>query len=125
MISDSRARRENLTKNFTCEKCNFKSGSETLVKRHNQKEHRTVTITKTYISKRLNCEYCSKKFNKMTTFQKHMEKVHDEINSKEIDNVQASIKNQNDLPSQIYEEQTRVTRLRKNKTLQRPWNPNN
>ena len=76
MISDSRARRENLTKSFSCEKCNFKSGSATLVQRHYKKEHDTLstTKTKTYIPKRLNCEYCHQKFNKTSTFQKHMKK---------------------------------------------------
>ena len=112
MISDSRARRENLTNKFSCEKCDFKSGSVTLVKRHNQKEHKTSSTLKTYISKRLNCEYCPQKFNKTTTFQKHKEKVHNEIISNEPDNVLASNKNQNDLSNQTCEEQTRVTRLR-------------
>ena len=39
MISDARARRENRVKDFQCKNCEFKSSSNTLVKRHTQKIH--------------------------------------------------------------------------------------
>ena len=120
MINDSRARR--LTKEFNCDKCKFKSGSETLFKRHKEKVHspnKIISNIKTYIPKRLNCEHCTQKFNKTTTFQKHMKTVHQDI--KEI----ASDQKQNDLPNQVDEVHSRVTRLRNNKIIESPWNPNN
>ena len=66
---------------------------------------------KTYTVKRLKCDHCSKKFNKNATYKKHMEKFHQEIkltNQKQ---------NQNDLPNQMDEGQSRVTRLRNNKSV--------
>ena len=86
IFQDSRARREKNAIQFTC---GFRSGSETLLKRHkdlNHKENKAVTqpinsnsnatTGKTYISKRLKCEYCDKKFNKIETFEKHKKLIH-------------------------------------------------
>ena len=130
MINDSRARRLQKKNVFNCEKCEFKSGSETLIKRHMETNHKidqpTVlqsTKTKTYISKRINCNFCDKKFNKETTFEKHMKKIHKaNINSRNVNEKQ----NENcDLPNMAPEVQPRVTRQRNIKTNVSPWNPNN
>ena len=119
MINEARARRHCSTKEFTCENCSYKSGSETLVKRHSEKEHIENKITpkiKTYTSKRLKCDHCSKKFNKNATYQKHMEKFHQEIKITSQNNIDHII-NQNDLPNQMDEGQSRVTRQRNNKSV--------
>ena len=112
MISDSRSRRMNKTKEFNCDQCSFKSGSETLVKRHHETEHMAkLTTEKMHTSKRIHCQHCDKKFNKRTTFQTHMNKLHKEII--------------NDLPTETNGAQPRVTRMRQNKTIMSNWILNN
>ena len=119
MIIDSRARRQNSTKEFNCEHCKFKSGSVTLIDRHTIREHsknKAISTRKEYKSKRINCQHCEQKFNKNETFQKHMEKIHKDLLSK--------LSNKNDPPSRsinehsnVYNEvQPRVTRSRNSKT---------
>ena len=84
MISDSRARRQQNIKLFNCEKCEYKSGSETLMKRHNEVTHDQQTgisnkiERKAYISKRLKCSLCDKKFNKKATYESHVKRIHGE-----------------------------------------------
>ena len=126
MIQDSRARREQKIIQFTCEQCGFRSGSETLLKRHKDLNHNEINATtrKTYTSKRLKCEYCDKKFNKFETFKKHMKLIHKKEETVEIHTFENrkpeaanNIKIKHDLPIHNSEAQPRVTRQsKKNKT---------
>ena len=122
MINDARARRKTLAKKFSCEQCEFTSGSVTLIERHKNIEHKTpISQRNTYRSKRLNCEHCEQKFNKKETFNRHMKKFHGK------ENPTNELPIQNDPPTLTVndEVQTRVTRLRYNKTLKCPGIPNN
>ena len=111
-IEDARARKllktnESKTK-FTCDKCDYNSGSITLHRRHVKQVHEDkihpVTDNssirsentpkfassttkrhdkKKYVPKRIKCENCEKQFNKKERFKTHMEKVH-KVKTKEI-----------------------------------------
>ena len=77
------------TEKINCDKCEYTSGSKTLMERHMNTAHReeqhispektkqTVTLPQTkYTSKRLKCDQCPKQFNKKETYQKHTNTVH-------------------------------------------------
>ena len=66
MILDARARREFNIQEFKCQKCDYKSGSKTLMTKHNKMNHETGK------SKRIHCNECKQKFNKEETFNKHL-----------------------------------------------------
>ena len=80
-------RRQQNIKLCNCEKCEYKSGSETLMKRHNEVTHDQQTgignkiERKAYISKRLRCSLCDKKFNKERNYNIHMTIEHKEGHS--------------------------------------------
>ena len=88
---------------LTCNKCDWSTGSKTLLKKHMLRDHEdsqetpnlTTTVKETqiadenseilpketkkkYIPKRIKCEKCDKKFNKNARFILHMESVHNE-----------------------------------------------
>ena len=111
IIDDARFRRKNSVKEIHCEQCNYKTGSDTLMKRRNFKEHKTQAPPKSYTSKRISCKYCTKKFNKNATFEKHMKESHHQI-LKETQNIQNDSPNQT---SNFIEVQPRVARQRRNK----------
>ena len=122
MISDSRARRQQNIKLFNCEKCEYKSGSETLMKRHNEVTHDQQTgisnkiERKAYISKRLKFSLCDKKFNKKATYESHVKRIHGE---NEDIKTKSSTCETDDLPTYTTytpEVHSRVTRLRNNKS---------
>lgn len=92
---------------FNCDMCNYKSGSETLMKRHMQNVHKnnpangqkrisdrsdtektnklvtsnenTPANGKKFIRKRLQCDKCEKKLNKKQMYINHMSSVHKEV----------------------------------------------
>ena len=86
IILDARARRQNKTNKFNCDKCEFESGSITLMQKHEDTNHKikkSELTKKSYKTKRLTCKYCENKFNKNETLQKHLEKFHKENLRKE------------------------------------------
>ena len=114
MINDARVRRIIRKNEFTCEKCEFKSASEALLRRHDKSHHKETKATsskKVYTSKRLKCNMCAKKFNKLETFDKHMKTFHETDTSIGNNNLRLN-KSNIDLPEQEYEAQPRVTRQR-------------
>ena len=101
-------------------------GSETLLNRHKELNHKeiqaqitpnlTSTKTKTsYTSKRLKCNLCDKKFNKESTYENHVKKSHRGAQNRRISNENSNEKmdRNDDLPKPNCEVQSRVTRQRK------------
>ena len=87
MINDSRARRELKGKSNECDKCDYKTGSISLLRQHvkqcskssenmNKSDITETVENKKSKSKRIQCKKCEQKFNKQTTFKIHMESVH-------------------------------------------------
>ena len=86
MILDARARRENKVKEFQCKKCEFKSSSDTLMKRHTKNTHESKTIFEevtTNIRKRFTCKICQFKTTNENTLKAYKEKIHQNKNSGE------------------------------------------
>ena len=63
---------------FSCEKCDYKTTSETNLKLHISGNHQPnlESKQKQKIRKRKSCDICDAKFNKESTFITHMKKVH-------------------------------------------------
>ena len=64
-----------MRKRFNCNKCEFKTTSNTTLQSHVDSKHKN-TDSKT--SKRKHCEICIRKFNKENTYNEHMRKHHKE-----------------------------------------------
>ena len=58
----------------TCDTCDYKTTSETMLILHKSGNHKTNEKQKT--TKRKSCDICDKKFNKESTFKSHMKKEH-------------------------------------------------
>ena len=59
---------------FSCDKCDFKTTSETMLVLHKSSNHQTNKLQKP--TKRKSCEVCDKKFNKESTLKNHMWNEH-------------------------------------------------
>ena len=59
---------------LTCNVCDYRTTSETVLNRHKQLNHEKKTNLKD--SKRKFCKFCNKKFNKEETLTKHISKCH-------------------------------------------------
>ena len=67
MISDARARRNQGEKTFQCEKCEYKSGSKTLLKRHIDSMHKKGDHP---------CKQCEQVMSSESILRKHIESSH-------------------------------------------------
>ena len=59
---------------FSCNMCNYKTTSETVLKQHFKLNHEKKTNVKS--SKRKTCNVCNKQFNKETTLANHLKNDH-------------------------------------------------
>ena len=71
LISDARARRNEGVKTFQCDKCEFKSGSKTLLKRHIDSMHKKGDHP---------CNQCEQMMSSETNLKKHIESSHEQKN---------------------------------------------
>ena len=55
---------------FTCDTCDYKTTSKTMLILHKSSNHQTKA------TKWKSCDICDKKFNKESTFKSHMKKEH-------------------------------------------------
>ena len=78
MIEDARARRQFNTQEFQCEKCDYKSGSKTLLKKHNTESHETT------MRKRFSCESCPFKTTNESSLKIHTEATHNKTKTKKV-----------------------------------------
>ena len=69
MIDDARARRHQKVKEFNCEMCEFRSGSEILRNRHKKAAHEEISYE---------CNMCDHKTVSKTNLKMHMERTHEE-----------------------------------------------
>ena len=58
---------------FTCEKCDYKTTSKTVLKQHIELNHEQK---RNKSSKRKVCNVCDKQFNKEATYINHMKNLH-------------------------------------------------
>ena len=64
-----------MRKRFTCDKCDYKTTSKTVLTQHIKCTHEDKGKNS---SKRKECHLCGKRFNKTTTFNTHMQNIHKE-----------------------------------------------
>ena len=68
MIQDSRERRKHNVNQFSCEQCDFKSASKTLLNRHNNSAHKEFTVS---------CEQCNFKSSSKAHLNRHKNSAHE------------------------------------------------
>ena len=66
---------QEMRKCFTCEKCDYKTTSKTVLTIHTESKHANKEMNGAI---RKICSICGKKFNNMTTFNTHMKRCHKE-----------------------------------------------
>ena len=64
-----------MRRRYNCEKCSFKTTSDTVLKQHIHLNHKENT--KNAKTKRRKCDICEKQFNKEATLMTHMKKIHE------------------------------------------------